>query len=41
MDEVGKKYEDKEYFVPDPVMSAEAMNEGLSLLIPKLESVGS
>lgn len=41
MDVVGKKYEDKEYFVPDLVMSAEAMNEGLSLLIPKLESVGS
>lgn len=41
MDVVGKKYEDKEYFVPDLVMSAEAMNEGLSLLLPKLESGGS
>ncbi len=26
MDVVGKKYEEKEYFVPDLVMAAEAMN---------------
>ena len=41
MDVVGKKYEEKEYFVPDLVMSAEAMNEGLQLLLPKLESVSA
>ncbi|MFB0559806.1 MAG: corrinoid protein [Candidatus Lokiarchaeia archaeon] len=41
MDVVGKKYEDKEYFVPDLVMSAEAMNEGLQILLPRLESVSS
>lgn len=41
MDVVGKKYEDKEYFVPDLVMSAEAMNEGLNILLPKLESGAS
>jgi 5-methyltetrahydrofolate--homocysteine methyltransferase len=37
---VGKKYEAKEYFVPDLVMSAEAMNEGLKLILPKLQTVG-
>jgi len=41
MDVVGKKYEEKEYFVPDLVMAAEAMNEGLQLLLPKLESTSS
>jgi len=40
MDAVGKKYEAKEYFVPDLVMSAEAMNEGLKLILPKLQTVG-
>jgi 5-methyltetrahydrofolate--homocysteine methyltransferase len=40
MDVVGKKYEAKEYFVPDLVMSAEAMNEGLKLTLPKLQAVG-
>ncbi|MFB0563863.1 MAG: B12-binding domain-containing protein [Candidatus Lokiarchaeia archaeon] len=40
MDAVGKKYENKEYFVPDLVMAAEAMNEGLKLLLPKLQTVG-
>lgn len=40
MDVVGKKYEAKEYFVPDLVMSAEAMNEGLKFLLPKLQTVG-
>jgi 5-methyltetrahydrofolate--homocysteine methyltransferase len=40
MDVVGKKYEAKEYFVPDLVMSAEAMNEGLKLILPKLQTVG-
>jgi 5-methyltetrahydrofolate--homocysteine methyltransferase len=39
MDSVGKKYEAKEYFVPDLVMSAEAMNEGLKLILPKLQAV--
>nr|MDO8098800.1 corrinoid protein [Candidatus Njordarchaeota archaeon] len=41
MEAVGKKYEDMEYFVPDLVMSAEAMNEALKLLLPKLGSIGS
>jgi 5-methyltetrahydrofolate--homocysteine methyltransferase len=41
MQTVGKKYEDMEYFVPDLVMSAEAMNEGLKLILPKLQSAGS
>ena len=41
MQTVGKKYEDMEYFVPDLVMSAEAMNEGLKLILPKLGSAGS
>jgi 5-methyltetrahydrofolate--homocysteine methyltransferase len=40
MDVVGKKYEAKEYFVPDLVMSAEAMNEGLKLILPKLQTIG-
>lgn len=40
MDAVGKKYEAKEYFVPDLVMSAEAMNEGLKLILPKLQTAG-
>jgi 5-methyltetrahydrofolate--homocysteine methyltransferase len=40
MDVVGKKYEAKEYFVPDLVMAGEAMNEGLKLILPKLQTVG-
>ncbi|MEM3562952.1 MAG: cobalamin-dependent protein [Candidatus Jordarchaeaceae archaeon] len=38
MDEVGKKYENKEYFVPDLVMAAEAMSEGLKLILPQLQT---
>jgi 5-methyltetrahydrofolate--homocysteine methyltransferase len=38
---VGKKYEDMEYFVPDLVMAAEAMNEALKLVLPKLGGAGS
>ncbi len=40
MDEVGKKYENKEYFVPDLVMAAEAMSEGLKLILPQLPTAG-
>jgi 5-methyltetrahydrofolate--homocysteine methyltransferase len=41
MEVVGKKYEKSEYFVPDLVMSAEAMNEALKLLLPRLGTIGS
>lgn len=41
MDVVGKKYESMEYFVPDLVMAAEAMNESLKLVLPKLGAAGS
>nr|MDO8098612.1 cobalamin-dependent protein [Candidatus Njordarchaeota archaeon] len=41
MNVVGKKYEDMEYFVPDLVMAAEAMNKGLKLVLPKLGTAGS
>jgi 5-methyltetrahydrofolate--homocysteine methyltransferase len=41
MNVVGKKYEDMEYFVPDLVMAAEAMNEALKLVLPKLGTTGN
>jgi 5-methyltetrahydrofolate--homocysteine methyltransferase len=41
MDVVGKKYESMEYFVPDLVMAAEAMNESLKLVLPRLGAAGS
>jgi 5-methyltetrahydrofolate--homocysteine methyltransferase len=41
MNVVGKKYEDMEYFVPDLVMAAEAMNEALKLVLPRLGTADS
>jgi corrinoid protein of di/trimethylamine methyltransferase len=41
MNVVGKKYESMEYFVPDLVMAAEAMNEALKLVLPKLGTASS
>jgi corrinoid protein of di/trimethylamine methyltransferase len=41
MNVVGKKYENMEYFVPDLVMAAEAMNEALKLVLPKLGTASS
>jgi methanogenic corrinoid protein MtbC1 len=38
---VGKRYEDMEYFVPDLVMAAEAMNEALKLVLPRLGTADS
>lgn len=34
---VGKKYEDKEFFLPDLILSGEAMKEGLKFLEPLIE----
>jgi len=36
MDEVGKRYERGEFFVPEMMMAAEAMKEGLTVLQPRL-----
>ncbi|MBI5305304.1 MAG: corrinoid protein [Chloroflexi bacterium] len=36
MSEVGKRFEEGEYFVPEMLISARAMKEGLAILKPKL-----
>ena len=38
MEVVGEKYEKKEYFLPEVLLSAEAMYEGLNLLLPLLKA---
>ncbi|MDY6836235.1 MAG: corrinoid protein [Chloroflexota bacterium] len=40
MDVVGKKFEAKEYFIPDMLASAEAVGAGMELLEPHLASSG-
>lgn len=40
MDEVGKRFEDGEYFVPEMLISARAMQVGLKLLKPHLTQAG-
>jgi 5-methyltetrahydrofolate--homocysteine methyltransferase len=41
MDEVGRRFENCEYFVPELLISARAMKAALGLLRPKLASQGS
>ena len=41
MDEVGKRYEDEEYFVPELLLSARAMKGSLELLRPLLAERGA
>jgi len=38
MDVVGEKFESKEYFLPEVLISADAMYAGLNLLLPLLET---
>jgi 5-methyltetrahydrofolate--homocysteine methyltransferase len=40
MEEVGKRYEEGEFFVPEMLISARAMQSGLALLKPKLMQSG-
>ena len=40
MDEVGKRYEEEEYFVPELLLSARAMKGSLELLRPLLADAG-
>ncbi|WP_082761219.1 corrinoid protein [Clostridium sp. ATCC 25772] len=37
MDRVGKLYEEEEYFLPEVLISSDAMNEGLGILKPHLD----
>jgi corrinoid protein of di/trimethylamine methyltransferase len=41
MDEVGKRFECNEYFVPELLIAARAMKTALQLLTPKLAAVGA
>jgi corrinoid protein of di/trimethylamine methyltransferase len=41
MDEVGKKFECNEYFVPELLIAARAMKTALQLLTPKLAAAGA
>ena len=41
MDEVGKRFECNEYFVPELLIAARAMKTSLGLLTPKLAEVGA
>lgn len=41
MDEVGKRFEDGEYFVPELLIAARAMKSGLELLRPLLAETGA
>ena len=41
MDEVGKRFECNEYFVPELLIAARAMKTSLALLTPKLAEVGA
>jgi len=41
MDEVGKRFECNEYFVPELLIAARAMKTALALLTPKLAAVGA
>jgi 5-methyltetrahydrofolate--homocysteine methyltransferase len=41
MDEVGKKYESKEYYLTELVLAGETMKEAFSVLAPALASSGS
>ena len=40
MEVVGEKYESKEYFLPEVLISSEAMYAGLDLLLPLLKTAG-
>ncbi len=41
MDEVGRRYDQGIFFVPEMMMAAEAMRKGLSVLRPHLENTGA
>ena len=41
MDEVGKRFECNEYFVPELLIAARAMKTSLALLTPKLAEIGA
>ncbi|MEX2680395.1 MAG: B12-binding domain-containing protein [Candidatus Sigynarchaeota archaeon] len=41
MDEVGKKYEQKEYYLTELVLAGETMKEALEVLAPALKEAGS
>ncbi len=41
MDEVGKRFEDEEYFVPELLLAARAMQSALELIRPLLAEAGS
>ena len=41
MDEVGKRFEEEEYFIPELLLSARAMQKSLALIRPKLVETGA
>ncbi len=41
MDEVGKRFEEEEYFIPELLLSARAMQKSLVLIRPKLVETGA
>lgn len=41
MDEVGKRFEEEEYFIPEMLLSARAMEKALNLIQPRLAASGA
>ncbi|MBN2328187.1 MAG: corrinoid protein [Candidatus Omnitrophica bacterium] len=41
MDEVGKRFEEEEYFIPEMLLSARAMERSLALIQPRLAASGA
>lgn len=41
MDEVGRRFEEEEYFIPEMLLSARAMEKSLSLIQPRLAASGT
>lgn len=41
MDEVGKRFEEEEYFIPEMLLSARAMEKSLGLIQPRLAASGT